>query len=83
MRVKTRAGRTLGQSYAEVVIRTRKRWVRLFICHDRKAGWPRYGFWRTGGWEVRGVNLRVGVKFPGPCVTALVHWRRLRADGDR
>lgn len=77
-----RAGRTQVQSYAEVVVRTRRRWVRFFVAHDQKAPWPRYGLWRTRGCEVRGVNLRLGAKFPGPCVVALVHWRRLRDDGE-
>lgn len=82
MRVEARTGRTLGQSYGELVVRTRKRWLRFFVAYDDKAPWPRYGFWRTRGWEVRGVNLRVGAKFPGPCVTVAVFWRRLRDDGE-
>jgi len=82
VRVKARTGRTQRQSYAEVVLRTRSRWLRFFAARDREATWPRYGFWRTRGCEVRGVNLRVGAKFPGPCVVALVHWRRLRDDGE-
>ena len=73
--VETRRERTEDQRGGDIVIRTRRRWLRLAVYYGTPPG-SHIGFWRTrGGFSgsLRGWNLRVGKRYSGPCLTAFVH----------
>ncbi|MFG2059681.1 hypothetical protein ACGFI9_37285 [Micromonospora sp. NPDC048930] len=70
--VETRRERTEHQRGGDIVIRTRRRWLRLAVYYGTPPG-SHIGFWRTKGHGLRGWNLRLGKRYAGPCLTAFVH----------
>lgn len=36
------------------------------------------GLWRTNYHGLKGLNLRIGRRYVGPCLTVLVHWLPVR-----
>lgn len=64
-----------SQTDANLVIRTRRRWLRLFVAYGTPPG-SHIGLWHTDpAWGVHGWNLRVGRRYRGPCLTVLAHTR--------
>lgn len=56
-------------------------WGRVMLAYGAPPG-SRIGVWITrGGFtgRLRGINVRVGRRYTGPCVTALAHFRRKEA----
>jgi hypothetical protein len=72
---------TIGGSYTggtgwqrDIRAQTTSHMIRAFACYGTPTG-SHIGFWYTRSGAVRGVNLRIGRRYVGPCLTMLVHWR--------
>lgn len=56
------------------------RWVRFAAYLGTPPG-SHIGLWRTGGGysgSLQGINLRVGRRYLGPCLTVFAHTRQAR-----
>ncbi len=56
----------------DLVIRTRHLRMRLAAYYGTPPG-SHVGLWRTHSGELYGVNLRIGRRYTGPCLTVFVH----------
>ncbi len=74
IRVKTHAQRLPDGFESDLVLQTDGRWLRLGAFYGTPPG-SHIGLWRTRWGSVRGVNLRVGRRYIGPCLTLLIHTR--------
>lgn len=72
VKIETRRERNQDQRGGDVVIQTRRRWLRLAVYLGTPPG-SHIGFWRTRWGGLRGWNLRVGKRYVGPCLTVFVH----------
>ena len=52
-----------------------RRWIRFGAFYGEPPG-SHIGLWRTRVDNLRGVNLRIGKRYLGPCFTVLAHTRR-------
>jgi hypothetical protein len=66
---------TLGQLGGDVVITLGRRWVR-FAAYAGSPPGSHIGLWRTRWGGLRGVNLRLGRRYVGPCLTLFIHTKR-------
>lgn len=66
------AVRETGQVRLDLRAEWRRRWVRAALIAGTPPG-SNIGFWRTRMGAMRGWNFRVGRRYRGPCVTALLH----------
>lgn len=62
------------QRGGDVVITAGKRWLRVALYIGSPPG-SHIGFWRTRIGPMRGLNLRIGRRYVGPCVTVFAHYR--------
>jgi hypothetical protein len=62
------------QSGVEVRVDVPGRWVRLVANVGVPPG-SHIGLWRTAADDLRGINLRLGRRYVGPCLTLLAHTR--------
>jgi hypothetical protein len=56
----------------DIVVEAFGRWVRFAVYVGTPPG-SHIGIWRTDWCGLKGLNLRVGRRYVGPCVTAFVH----------
>lgn len=63
-----------GQRGGDVVVTAFGRWIRVALYIGSPPG-SNIGIWRTRAGELTGVNVRVGRRYIGPCLTAFVHTR--------
>lgn len=54
---------------------SRRWWIRLAAYYGRPPG-SHIGLWRTRVDPLYGLNLRIGKRYVGPCLTMFVHFRR-------
>lgn len=66
-----------GNRGGDITVEMLGRWVRLAIYAGSSPG-SNIGFWCTRVGDFKGVNLRVGRRYIGPCVTFLAHTRPSR-----
>src|SRR6185369_9357910 len=60
---------------ATIVFQIGSRWIRLGVFYGTPPG-SHIGFWRTQWADLRGLNLRIGRRYIGPCLGFLAHTRR-------
>lgn len=81
LRVKGSRERNADQLGGDLVIETLGRWVRFAAYYGTPPG-SHIGLWRTSVDDLRGLNLRIGRRYRGPCLTVFVHthprWDRER-----
>jgi hypothetical protein len=87
VKIETSYRKVPTQHEAEIVLTTRRRWVRLFATYGEPPG-SHIGLWHTNTGTVHGWNLRIGRRYVGPCLTLLAHTRKVQpliggADDDR
>jgi len=70
----TMGGHYPGGWQRDIRVQTTNHMGRVFAAYGTPPG-SHIGVWRTRAGAVRGVNLRVGRRMVGPCLTLLVHWR--------
>jgi hypothetical protein len=58
------------------------RWVRFAVYYGTPPG-SHIGVWRTHWGDLRGLNVRIGRRYVGPCLTAFVHTKPSRKQGPR
>jgi hypothetical protein len=68
-----------GNRGGDLVIEWFGRWLRFAVYVGSPPG-SHIGFWRTCVGTMRGINLRVGRRYIGPCVTVFVHTRPSRRE---
>jgi len=56
----------------DLVIETASRWVRFAVYWGTPPG-SHIWLWRTSWGELKGLNLRIGRRYVGPCLTMFVH----------
>jgi hypothetical protein len=61
----------------DIVFEAFGRWVRFALYFGSPPG-SHIGLWRTGWGELSGINLRIGRRYIGPCLTVFVHTRPSR-----
>jgi hypothetical protein len=69
-----------GNRGGDLIVEMFGRWVRFALYVGSPPG-SHIGFWRTrGGFtgEMQGLNLRIGRRYIGPCLTVFVHTRPSR-----
>lgn len=66
-----------GNRGGDIVVEMFGRWMRFALYVGSPPG-SHIGLWRTKWGELSGINLRVGRRYIGPCVTLFVHTRRSR-----
>lgn len=64
-----------GNRGADLSIDTLGRWVRICVAIGTPPG-SHIGLWRTNGYGLRGLNLRIGRRIAGPCLTVFIHTHR-------
>jgi hypothetical protein len=69
--------RDYGQRGGDIVVETFGRWIRGALYVGTPPG-SHIGLWRTRTGTVGGLNLRVGRRYIGPCLTVFIHTRSLR-----
>lgn len=74
MTIKFRREANAQQLGGDVVFSGQRRWVRFAAYYGTPPG-SYIGFWRTRVDDFRGLNLRLGRRFSGPCLTMFVHTR--------
>ncbi len=76
MRISTIGGSYIGGTgwQRDVRVETANHMARAFACYGTPPG-SHIGLWFTRAGTVRGINLRIGRRYVGPCLTMLVHWR--------
>lgn len=52
-------------------------WLRLAMFYGQPPG-SHIGLWRTRFGTLRGLNLRIGRRYIGPCLTLFMHTRNQR-----
>ncbi len=73
--VSTSGGPDIGGGWQrDVRVETASHMVRAFACYGIPSG-SHIGVWRTRAYGVCGINLRIGRRIIGPCLTLLIHWR--------
>jgi hypothetical protein len=50
----------------------RGRWFRIALIYGTPPG-SHIGYWRTRWCGLNGINLRVGRRYVGPCLTLMLH----------
>lgn len=60
---------------ADLRLTTRRRWYRVGAFYGTPPG-SSIGLWRTRWGTLRGLNLRIGRRYVGPCLTLLAHTKR-------
>lgn len=60
------------QKGGDLVVEVLGRWVRFALYVGTPPG-SHIGLWRTNWGYLKGVNLRIGKRYVGPCVTVFVH----------
>ena len=65
---------TPEQKGGGVRLNLRRRWIRVAAYYGQPPG-SHIGLWRTRVDDLSGLNLRIGRRYIGPCVTALIHTR--------
>lgn len=78
IRVKGRRERHPGNRGGDLVIEIGPRWFRFAAYFGTPPG-SHIGYWRTRVEDMRGVNLRLGRRYTGPCLTLFIHTRPTRA----
>lgn len=64
------------QKGCDVRMTSRRRGFWRFSVYWGTPPGSHIGLWRTVTGDVRGLNLRVGRRITGPCLTLLTHWKR-------
>lgn len=75
--VEVHSERGKNQHGGDVVIETHGHRLRLAAYFGPPPG-SHIGFWCTRADSLRGVNLRIGKRYVGPCLTLLAHIRSAR-----
>lgn len=75
MTIKVSRDRHPDNRGGDVVVEAFGRWVRVALYVGTPPG-SHIGIWRTSWGELKGLNVRVGRRYVGPCVTAFVHIHR-------
>ncbi len=70
-----------GNRGGDAVLKAFGWWIRLAIYAGSPPG-SHIGLWRTRWDTMRGINLRIGRRTIGPCVTMFIHVRPLRRPQD-
>lgn len=73
--VETHARRLADGFESSIVFLFGRRWIRFGAFYGSPPG-SHIGLWRTNAFGLRGLNLRVGKRYIGPCFTLLAHTRR-------
>lgn len=60
---------------ASLVVRVGRRWVRVGAFYGPPPG-SHIGLWRTRSGTLRGLNVRLGRRYVGPCLTLIAHTRK-------
>jgi hypothetical protein len=68
-----------GNRGGDLVVEWFGRWQRFALYVGSPPG-SHIGFWRTRVDTMRGVNLRIGRRYTGPCLTVFVHTRPSRRE---
>jgi hypothetical protein len=63
---------TPDQHAVALVVTVGRLWLRGLLAYGNPPG-SHIGVWRTSWGGLRGLNVRVGRRIVGPCVTAFVH----------
>lgn len=64
-----------GNRGGDLVVQALGWWVRLAVYAGSPPG-SHIGVWRTRWCGLYGLNVRVGRRYIGPCVTAFIHTQR-------
>lgn len=64
--------RTPEQIGGGIRVTVGRRWIRVAVYYGSPPG-SHIGFWRTRVGGLLGLNLRIGRRYLGPCLTVLVH----------
>ncbi len=63
------------QKGGDLVVEALGHWVRFAVYVGTPPG-SHIGIWRTSWGDLKGLNVRVGKRYIGPCLTAFVHTHR-------
>jgi hypothetical protein len=75
LKVEANRERHVDNRGGDLVVLIGRRWIRFAAYYGTPPG-SRIGLWRTRAYGLYGLNLRVGKRITGPCLTTFVHTKR-------